>query len=305
MYAVLGAEGNIGKLVVKELQQRGLQVRSISRQPDHSQPDLHKADMLKIEETVRALEGCSHVFLVLGLPYKTITWQEQWPTIMSNVITAAQKTGSRIIFFDNIYMYGPAPLHVPITEDHPQQPPSAKGAVRKQIADMLLKAHDGGHVKAVIARSADFYGPDAHNGLLNITIIKRMLAGKQPQWLGNPATKHTFAYAPDVARATVILGLDNNSYGRAWHLPVAMPPMTINEIVDYLNQQLGTNLELSVPPKALLPIMGTFVPVVKEAAEMMYQSEYDYILSCAAFLRAYPNFQVTDYRQGLRIALKK
>lgn len=38
-------------------------------------------------------------------------------------------------------------------------------------------------------------------------------------------------------------------------------------------------------------------------AEIMYRSEHDYILACDAFMRAYPDFRVTDdYSEGLKSA---
>lgn len=295
IYAVLGSNGNIGRLIVSELNRLKLIVHPVDRQ---------QADLLNPGQTLDALKGVSHAFVTTGLPYSTAIWESQWPIIMRNIIDGAAKTGCKIIFFDNIYMYGPAPLDVPITESHPQHPPSAMGRVRKQIADMLMSAHKAGMVQAVIARSADFYGPSATNGVLNMNVIDRMVSGKKPRWLGDPHAKHSFSYAPDAARATVMLGLDDKSYGQVWHLPVAAPAMTVQEIVGLINRQLGTKLPISLPSRSMLSIVGFFNPIVGEAARMSYQFDHDYILSCDKFMKAHPGFAVTSYQDGLLATLE-
>jgi len=296
LYTVLGSNGNIGKLIVADLKRRGLAVRPIDRQ---------QANLLDAAQTIDTLKGSSHAFVAIGLPYKTRVWQDQWPVIMRNIIAAAKKVGCKVIFFDNIYMYGPAPLKVPITEQHSQQPPSNMGKVRKQIADMLMHANKLGAIQATIARCADFYGPQASHGVLNMNVIDRMLTGKKPRWLGNPYVKHSFAYAPDAARATVVLGLSSNSYGKIWHLPVDAPAMTVKDIVNYINKKLGSNLSLSVPSPAMLSFIGLFAPMVKEAAGMSYQFDTDYVMSCDKFMKTHPEFRITSYKDGLANTLSE
>jgi nucleoside-diphosphate-sugar epimerase len=63
---------------------------------------------------------------------------------MQSVISACEKAKARLIFFDNVYMYGPAPPKVPFDETHIQSPISKKGIVRKKIAGMLLESHNAG-----------------------------------------------------------------------------------------------------------------------------------------------------------------
>ncbi len=55
---------------------------------------------------------------------------------MQNLIDATKATGARLIFFDNVYMYG----HVtsPMTEGTPYNPSSVKGEIRARIAEKLM-----------------------------------------------------------------------------------------------------------------------------------------------------------------------
>ena len=106
-----------------------------------------------------ATRGCSHLYLTLGLPYVTAVWQRDWPRVMQATIDAALAHDAVLVFFDNVYAYGPLPLTVPMREDHPLQPPSCKGAVRASLGHLLARAQHERGLKWVIGRSADFYGP--------------------------------------------------------------------------------------------------------------------------------------------------
>jgi len=52
-----------------------------------------------------------------------------------------------------------------MTEQTPFHPYSKKGEIRAQIATMLLNELKAGNLTALIARSADFYGPRARTGI--------------------------------------------------------------------------------------------------------------------------------------------
>ena len=48
------------------------------------------------------------VFLLVGLKYDHKVWAELWPRIMANTIEACKPANAKLIFFDNVYMYGKA-----------------------------------------------------------------------------------------------------------------------------------------------------------------------------------------------------
>ena len=51
-------------------------------------------------------------------------------------------------------------------------------------------------------------------------------------------------------------------------------------------------------PSALSSLLGLFAPRVREAHEMRYQFDGDYVLSDADFRARYPDFQITPYEEG-------
>ncbi len=77
IHTVLGANGAIGKAVIKELDIRQLQIRKVSRKPTWVQ-----ADLLRKEDAERAIECSSYVYLCIGLPYNSKIWA-------NNILAAA------------------------------------------------------------------------------------------------------------------------------------------------------------------------------------------------------------------------
>lgn len=299
LHTVLGASGAVGRAVIEDLLERDLPLRTVSRSLDRPGLANVPADLLDAEQAKHAIEGSTHVYLCVGLPYYAKVWKRDWPRLMQNVIDACAAIGARLIFLDNIYLYGPAPLEVPFDENHPQQPISKKGKVRKQTADLLMQAHKKGKVKAVIGRSADFYGPHATNSMLYILFLERMLKGKNPQFVGAPNTPHTFSDVVDLGKALVELALAEDTYGQAWHLPVGRP-ITIEEAVEIFNQHLGRNFKVSFMPKWLRTLVGLFVPALREVNEMAYQFDHPYIMSDEKFRKRFPDFEVTGYEAGFK-----
>jgi len=299
LHVVLGATGTMGLAVVAELKKRKLPVRAVGRSvfPD-AEVEFCQADVLDREALSRAATGASHVHLCVGLPYSSTLWSRDWPRIMENTIHVCRENGAKMVFLDNIYMYGPGPLANPITEEHQQSPVTRKGRARKRTTDLVVSAMESGQINAVIGRSADFYGPGSRNSPLYISFLQNMLRGKGPQWMGRPGCVHTYSYTGDNARALVDLALEDSCQGQIWHLPVG-EPITIENLAQILNRKLGTSWGVSFMPRPLLKVLSLFVPILGEVREMLYQFDHDYLLSHKRFLEKFPGFRVTSYEKGL------
>lgn len=89
-------------------------IRLVSRTPEKVNPtdELFPADITDAAQVERAVAGSEVVYLVAGLEYKTSVWQEQWPRLMNNVIAASKKHKTKLVFFDNVYMYDPDHMHI-------------------------------------------------------------------------------------------------------------------------------------------------------------------------------------------------
>jgi nucleoside-diphosphate-sugar epimerase len=189
LHTILGAGGAIGNNLLDLLTQNGEQVRLVSRKyrPAENAESV-EANVLDKSDLAEALRGSGVVYLLVGIDYSGSSWEIHWPVIMENVISVCADQQIPLIFFDNIYMYGL--VEGEITESTPFQPNSRKGKVRANIASMLLDAVQSGKIKALIARSAEFYGPhSAQVSFLHQLVIGRHMHGKKAQWMVNHSQK--------------------------------------------------------------------------------------------------------------------
>lgn len=297
-HIILGAGGSIGNVLTDELLSRGEPVKWVSRK-GHKIPgvDAEGGDIIDLDFVNGVIEESSTVYLLVGLQYNIAIWRAKWPKIMNNVIDACKYKGAKLIFFDNVYMYG----HVdgPMTEETPVKPSSEKGKLRAQIADKLLSEIETGKLTAMIARAADFYGPHAEKtSLPYIFYFSRLAAGKRAQVLVNPDKVHSYTYTGDCGKALSLLASDNNAFGQVWHLPTASPPMTSREFVALVAEKLGADNRFTVLRKWMARLAGLFDKQAKEVFEMLYQNEFDYVFSSAKFEK-YFGFTPTTYETGI------
>jgi nucleoside-diphosphate-sugar epimerase len=108
MQTILGANGVIARELAKTLPQYTSEIRLVSRIPKQiNKTDLIlSADITDYGQTLKAVENSEVVYLTVGLDYNINTWQVKWPLIMQNVINACKKSNAKLVFFDNVYMYG-------------------------------------------------------------------------------------------------------------------------------------------------------------------------------------------------------
>ncbi|MCC5932539.1 MAG: NAD-dependent epimerase/dehydratase family protein [Cyclobacteriaceae bacterium] len=304
MQTILGAGGNIGKLLANDLSKGNSTIRLVSRNPQkvNESDHLFPANLLNSEETEKAIAGSEIAYLVAGIPYKAKTWQEQWPVIMRNCLDACTKHKVRLVFFDNMYMYDHSQINK-LTEDTPVNPLSKKGKVRAQIAQMLMDDVEKGKLDAMICRAADFYGPNAINSFLNESVIKRMLEGKKPQALINANAKHSFTYTPDASSATAFLASQSDAWNQVWHLPTSSEYPSIQQAVDIIAKFLKTDNKISILPSWSMGIAGLFIPVLKEIPELSYQLEKDYCFDSSKIEKKF-GLKATPFEMGLKACLE-
>ena len=299
LHTILGANGTIAEELIPVLQSNGQKIRLVSRNPKKmTGADIFQADILNRDKVFQAVKGSDFVYLLVGLEYNTKVWRTQWPVIMRNTIDACKAAGARLIFFDNVYMYGR--VKGSMTESTPYNPCSVKGKIRAEIDEMLLKEMNSGGLKAMIATSADFYGPRAaKTSVVGIMIFEKMKKGKSAQWFVNAKQPHSYTYTPDAAVALFMLSGSESAYGQTWHLPTAKPALTGNEFISIAAKYMHAKNRVQVLPKWLVGIVGLFMPVMKELGEMLYQNEFPYVFDSSKFEKAF-QFKPTPYEEGIR-----
>jgi len=298
MHTILGAGGPVANALTEELVNHNETIRLVSRKPiatTGKNISWQKADLLNYNEVLEATKGSAVIYLCAGIVYNAEIWQQQWPLIMQNVINASKAANARLIFFDNIYMYGL--VKGPITEETPYKPISEKGKVRAKIADQLMAEVKAGKIKASILRAADFYGTDSKNSFLDMMLLDKYAKKQSAQWIGNPKVKHNFTYIPDAGRAMYLLGQDPQSDNQIWHAPTAAP-LTGTEFINMAANIYQAKPKFMRVTKFMLWIFGLFNKVVADTVEMYYQYNHDYNFNSDKFEKAF-NFKPTSYQDGI------
>jgi nucleoside-diphosphate-sugar epimerase len=303
MHIILGAGGAIGTPLAAELLARQQKVRAVSRSgAAQAGIETVRADLNDPGDVLRAVEPGSTVHLLAGLKYDRRVWQEQWPRIMRNVVRACSEKGARLIFFDNVYLYGR--VEGPMTEDTPVRPTSRKGEIRAGLIEFLGNEMAAGRVTAAIARAADFYGPHADKtSAASIMVFQRLATGKSAQVFVDADRKHSYTYTLDCAKALCLLADADDAFGQAWHLPTAHPALTGREFVGLVAEALGVAPGVSVLPAWMMKSMGLVVPMMRELAEMLYQNDSDYVFDSSKFERRFA-FTPTPYAEGIRASIR-
>ncbi len=298
MQTILGSNGVIGTGLAKILPQYTNKIRLVSRNPIkvNQNDELFAADLTKADQVLKAVNGSDVVYLTIGLPYKIGIWQKQWPIIIKNVIDACKTYKAKLVFFDNVYAYGLVKGWM--KEDTMIHPSSKKGIVRAHISQMIMREVEKGNIDAIIARAADFYGPNTPLSFVNATVFENLKKGKKAQWFIDENKKHSFTYTPDASKATAILGNTKPAYNQVWHLPTDKNVLTGKEFIELVAKEFDVKPDYIVLKKWMLQIVGIFVPVVKESMEMLYQNEYDYLFDSTKFEKAF-KFTPTNYKAGI------
>lgn len=305
MQTILGAGGAIGKVLAKELLQYDERVRLVSRQPEkvNETDELLPGDLTDRDFVEKAVNDSSVVYLTVGLLYNHKVWKEKWPVIMQNVIDACRKYRSKLVFFDNAYMYDSVYVQN-LTEETAVRPASKKGRVRAEISANLLSEMKSGNIQAMIVRASDFYGPGAGNSVMLETVFKKMQKGKTSIWLGNPAKIHSMTYVPDAAKATALLGNTLDAYQQVWHLPTTQEKITGKQWIELFAEEMNRPVKYISVSGSMVRLIGLFVPLFRELGEMMYQNENDYFFNCDKFISRFPEFKITCPQEGVREVVK-
>lgn len=300
MQTILGASGQIGEELARALKRDFTDdIRLVSRNPRkvNDTDQLFAANLLDPKQTMRAVQGSEVVYLTAGLPMDTRLWVEQWPVIMRNVIEACAAHGTKLVFFDNTYMY-PQTAEAQ-TEDMRFTPNGEKGRVRAAIANDLLTAMAQNRLKAMICRAPEFYGPGKTQSITNSAILDPLRQGKTARVLLRDDTLRSLIFTPDASRAMALLGNTPDAFGHTWHLPCDDHRLTYGDFIGLAAGTFGTEPRHTVLKHWQLRLAGLVRPAIRDAAELLPRYAADNIFVSDKFKARFPDFRVTSFAEGL------
>lgn len=276
--------GAVGRETAALLSARGERVVIAQRKSPASLlpgAEFRACDLEQRDDVIAACRGASTVVLAAGLPYRSAIWERAWPAAMRNTLDGCKAAGARLVFADNLYMYGPQTT--PLVETMPLTGYGRKPRVRAEITRLWQNADAKGEVRATAVRAADFYGPGVATSVISEFGVKAMLAGKPAMVLYPPDLPHDFTYVPDFARALVTLAdAPDDAYGEAWHVPNA-PTRSLRQVLERAAELGGVPLRIRELKGIFKAVLGVFMPDLRELTEMRFQTDRPYHVDARKF----------------------
>jgi nucleoside-diphosphate-sugar epimerase len=220
-----------------------------------------------------------------------------FPPLTRAVLEGTAEAGAKLVFADNLYVYGPP--EGPMTEETPQRAQGKKGRIRIEMAAAIMRAHRDGRLRCTIGRSSDYYGPRGTTTTVGDNLMKPALRGKRARWLGSLDQPHTLNYLEDMGRALVTLGEREEADGQVWHLPAA-EPLTGRQFLTLVYEAAGLAPKVGVASRPMIRLVGVFNPLVRELNETLYQYERPFVSDASKFQSAFGPFEPTPHRDAVR-----
>lgn len=288
--------GPCGRETVRQLHARGCAVRVAQRREPQGLPDgvtFVACDVLDLASLRRAFAGAAQVVLTVGFPYDGKVWMEAWPITVRNLLEACEENGARIVFFDNLYMYGPQTA--PLNETMPLTNYGLKPAARAEASRIW---QEQAIVPVAALRSPDFYGPRVMLSHLGATGLAAIAKGKRASFAFSPEMLHDYAYVPDIGRAIIsLLDAPDDVFGQVWHMPCA-PTKTSRELLELGAQAAGKQLRLSVLSSFMLAGLAPFVNSLGNLKEMAFQWDRPFVVDASKWRTRFWS-DVTPFEEGV------
>lgn len=301
--ALFGAAGVIGHSVASALRDEGRRYRVVGR----SEASLRRAfgsDPLaeivtwKPDDPVSvqaAASGIETLVYMVGVDYAHF---ELHPLVMRQMLDGAVAAGvKRILLIGTVYPYG-LPQANPVREDHPREPHTFKGRMRKAQEDLLWQAAADHGIQAAILRLPDFYGPGVEASFLHRAAVAAVQGGTA-DLVGPIETPHEFVFVPDVGPVVARLIDTPAAWGHSWHLAGAGVTSQL-ALVQEMERQTGRPLKRRVAGKTMLRVMGWFVPFMRELVEMHYLQTDPVLMDDSALQALIGPIHKTPYAEGVR-----
>jgi len=301
--ALFGAGGAIGGSIAAELQARRQPYRVVGRTQKDLESRFRSDPLAEIvtwnpddPASIRqATSGVDTIVYLVGVPY----WQFQLhPILMKKTLDGAIAAGVQpLVLIETVYPFGRAQTDR-VREDHPREPHTFKGRMRKEQEDLVMAADAAGSIRGTILRLPDFYGPNVERSFLS-DAFQAAISGGRAKLAGPLDTIHEFVFVPDVGPVALALASEPRAYGQTWNLAGA-GITTQRVFVERIFQEVGRKPRLISANKLMLRLLGLRDPLLRELVEMYYLFETPVIMDDTALHGLLGEVHKTSYEDGIR-----
>ncbi len=281
LHTIVGS-GAVGSGTALLLADAGHDIVIVTRSgsgPDHERITKVAADATDADLLTTIATGSTTIFNCAN-PADYHKWAELWPPMATAILTAAERTGARLVTMGNLYIYPSGSS--PMAATDPIDPPTDNGAIRAAMWREAFDAHEAGRVEVTEIRASDYVGPDlGDSSHLADRFVPPILAGKTARVLGDPDAVHSWSYIADVCRTMATVGTDDRAFGRAWHVPT-LPPLSARQMGAAFAAAAGAEpAKVARIPRFAVKAMALVMPLFRTLLTMTYQFDAPFVIDSA------------------------
>jgi len=292
-YLITGGAGFIGANLAHALVAQGETVRilddfSTGRLQNLSgiedQVEILRGDIRDPATVARAVAGVEVILHQAALNSNPRSIQEPLLTSDVNVggtltlLQAARTAGTRrFVYASSSSVYGEV-AGLPKTEDMPTAPKAPYG-VSKLAAEQYCRVFTQVYgIETVSLRYFNVFGPRQHPDSEYAAVIprflRRMLAGKRPVIFGDGEQSRDFTPVDDVVAANLLAAESREGIGEVINIAGGQAS-TLNQLVAWLNELLGTGLPPIYEPPRPADIRHSYASIRKAETLLRYRPHLD------------------------------
>ncbi len=288
-YLITGGAGFIGANLAHALVARGESVRilddfSTGRLQNlrgiEDRIEILRGDIRDPAVVAAAVRGIEIILHQAALNSNPRSIKEPGPTNAVNVggtlllLEAARGAGTRrVVYASSSSVYGDTP-GLPKAEDQPLSPKAPYG-VSKLAAEFYCRVFSQVYgLETVSLRYFNVFGPrqhpDSEYAAAIPRFLRRMLAGDRPVIFGDGEQSRDFTAVENVVAANILAAEAVHGIGDVFNIAGGRPS-TLNQVVAWLNQLLGTNLPPIYEPPRPADIRHSYASIRKAEEVLDYR----------------------------------
>ncbi len=266
-YLVTGGAGFIGSNIAAELVKQGEEVRVLDNLATGKRENIaeieedigfFQEDMTDLAAIRPAFADVDYVLHQAALPSVPRSVKDPISTTQANVngtlnvLIAARDAGvKRVVYASSSSVYGKNP-DLPKRESMRTQPISPYAASKLAGESYAAAFYEVYGLETVSLRYFNVFGPhqdpmSQYAAVIPI-FVSRLLEGTRPVIFGDGEQSRDFSYIANVVHANLCAAQAPGAAGQVFNIACGQRS-TVNELVQYLNEILGTDLEPEYTPE--------------------------------------------------------
>lgn len=323
-FLVTGGAGFIGSHIVEELLKRGEKVRVLDNFFTGKRENLQFTNLLinQLTNSLEVIEGDIRDFTTVKKTMKNIDYVIHEAALRSvpksmddpasyhevnvggtlNILIAARdEKVKKVVLASSSSVYGETEL-LPEKEEHPPQPISPY-ALTKLAGEYYCQVFSRAYgLKTVSLRYFNVFGPrqslESQYAIVIPKFITCMLKDESPPVHGDGLQSRDFTYIDNVVKATIQAALVTDLDGEVLNVACGKA-YTVLEVVKYVNQILGKNVQPLFTPPRLGDVRHTLADVTKQEKILGIRAEIDFYEGLKRTVEYFQNIDYGDKRKDV------